>query len=223
MRCCVGVLGNIAGHCDELTNIVITSGAVQPLTRFFMNLDTEDRSMLKKFLFAIMNLCKFGSAPKQDVIKSVLPCLSKLIQHSNTIVVELALCGLSYLVDKDELITNSVIEAGLVSKLVSLLDKDMDDERDIQSEAPGVLLDVTAWTTEQNRAVGDAGAVPYLICLLDSDDGRLVKRCVLTLRNIAFDGDELRDIVISTGAIQPLTRLVMSLGHERSSSQFCRV
>ena len=127
-----------------------------------------------------------------------------MIQHLDPEVVGPALRCLSNIVEKGELI-DSVIESGLVNRL--LLDKDKDDELDFQIEAVGALIDVTLGTTEQTRTVVDAGAVPDLIRLLNSDDKQLVENCVLALGNIAYDGDELGDVVISTGAIQPITRL----------------
>lgn len=54
----------------------------------------------------------------------------------------------------------------------------------------------------------NAGAVPHFVSLLSSRDQNVCEQAVWALGNIAGDGSDLRDFVISNGILKPLLSLV---------------
>ena len=150
-----------------------------------------------------------------DFVKAPL-CLNKCVKaftERDTTAIFYVTLSIRNLLSGPKRPIDKVIEAGLVSELVSLLDIDMDDKPKLQIVAAEALNIVACGTTKQTRAVVDAGAIPHLIRLLESDNIFLVEKCVEAIKNIA-DCAELRDVVITSGAVQSLTRLVMDLDTE---------
>ncbi|XP_005106042.1 importin subunit alpha-1 [Aplysia californica] len=99
-----------------------------------------------------------------------------------------------------------VIEAGLVEALVNFLYSN--DKPDLQFEAAWALTNIASGTSIQTQAVVRAGAVPHFIRLLTSQSMNLVEQCIWALGNIAGDGAELRDLVTSSGIVEPLISLL---------------
>lgn len=98
-----------------------------------------------------------------------------------------------------------VIDAGVVPKLVEYLEAV--DRPELQFEASWALTNVASGTSEQTRLVVKYNAVLPFIKLLSSDQLNVCEQAVWALGNIAGDGPDLRDYVITLGIVDPLLEL----------------
>ncbi|XP_069889657.1 importin subunit alpha-8 [Dipodomys merriami] len=101
-----------------------------------------------------------------------------------------------------------IVDAGLIPRLVEFLKHSLHPH--LQLEAAWALTNVASGTTEQTRAVVEAGAVQSLVELLSSPHMTVCEQAAWALGNIAGDGPEFRDLVISSNAIPHLLDLMTS-------------
>lgn len=114
---------------------------------------------------------------------------------------------------------DEVIQSGLVSRVVQLLDRD--DEPSIQFEVAWILTNICSGTSEQTSVVVDSGATPKLVRLLQSRDLRLCEQAIWALGNIVGEGAKYRDLVISYNFLPALVTWIrpgMEVGFLRNAT-----
>uniref|UniRef100_A0A2K6TYV1 Importin subunit alpha n=1 Tax=Saimiri boliviensis boliviensis TaxID=39432 RepID=A0A2K6TYV1_SAIBB len=96
-----------------------------------------------------------------------------------------------------------VIEAGLIPRMVKFLKSSLYPCLQFEGRT-----NVAAGASEQTRAVVEGGAIQPLFTLLPSPNLAVCEQAVWALGNIASDGSEFRDKIISSSAIPHLLALI---------------
>ena len=112
---------------------------------------------------------------------------------------------------------SEVVETNVVPVFVRFLS--CAEFPDLQFESAWALTNIASGTSEHTKVVVDHGSVPLFIQLLASPHEKVREQAVWALGNIAGDSYTFRNMVLQSGALQPLMVL---LSPERSSESTIR-
>ncbi|XP_071709844.1 importin subunit alpha-9-like isoform X2 [Rutidosis leptorrhynchoides] len=175
-------------RCNEIVNIDMDDVA----TNGDMMIEEEPSVLEAQTSSAVENLKLALSLKGKDAVQNkvnALRDLRRLLSRSDFPVVEIA------------------IKRGAISLLSQCLSFGSEDEQLV--EAAWCLTNISAGKSEETKAL--LPTLPLLIAHLGGKSSLSVaKQCAWALGNVAGEGDELRDLLLSQGALRLVARMMMS-------------
>eukprot|EP00184_Porphyridium_aerugineum_P004420 CAMPEP_0184706388 /NCGR_PEP_ID=MMETSP0313-20130426/36732_1 /TAXON_ID=2792 /ORGANISM="Porphyridium aerugineum, Strain SAG 1380-2" /LENGTH=567 /DNA_ID=CAMNT_0027167941 /DNA_START=773 /DNA_END=2476 /DNA_ORIENTATION=- len=199
----VWALGNIAGDSHSCRDLVINNGALEAVLSL---LNPQAKiSLLRNATWTLSNLCRGKPQPNFEIVRNALPTLAHLIYMQDEEVLADACWALSYLSDGTNDKIQAVIEAGVVPKLVELLNR---PSTAIQTPVLRTIGNIVTGDDLQTQAVIDAGVLLPLAERLNSVKKSIRKEACWTISNITAGNRQQIQAVIDAGIIPQLIHLL---------------
>ena len=201
----VWALGNIAGDSYTFRNMVLQSGALQPLM-VLLSPERSSESTIRNATWTLSNFCRGKPPPAFEMVSPSLPALAQLASSSDEEVVVDACWALSYLSDGPNERIQSVIDSGVTPRLVELLTH---HSSTVLVPALRTVGNIVTGDDLQTQLVIDCKALPCLNnMLLNVHKKSILKEACWTLSNITAGNQSQIQSVIDSSLFEPLIYLL---------------
>ncbi|KAJ0232287.1 Importin subunit alpha-5 [Hirschfeldia incana] len=202
----VWAIGNVAGDSPQCRDYVLQCGAMMPLLAQLNEHSTL--SMIGNVTWTLSNLCRGKPKPAFEQVSPALPVLERLVHSNDEEVLADACWTLSFMSDGGEEQIQSVIEAGVVPRLVELL---IHPCARVLAPVLRTIGNIVSGNTQQTQCVINCGALPILSNLLTQNYKKSIKRdACWTIANITGGTKEHIQIVIDANLIPSLVHLAQN-------------
>jgi len=199
----IWALGNIAGDSPDMRNKVVESGAIAPVLNILGGDATV--SIKKNAAWALSNFCRGKPKPPFDAVRPALPTLAQLLFEKDENILADACWALSYLSDGPNKQIQAVIESGVCSRLVELLNH---SSSTVQVPALRAVGNIVTGDERQTETMLECDVVPALLGMLSSSKKGIVKEACWTLSNITAGNSAQIQRVLDAGGFPRLIELL---------------
>ena len=178
-------LGNVAGDCAALRNVVLDSNAMAPLLANIQQPATI--SLLRNCVWSLSNFCRGKPQPSIAAVQPALPVLAMVLAtHDDLDTLSDALWALSYISDGSDERIQTLLDCGGPAPLIPALVKMLTTDK-VQLIVPALraLGNVASGNDSQTQAVVNANVLPALGTLLSHSKKNIRKESCWMLSNIA--------------------------------------
>lgn len=199
----VWALGNIAGDSPTLRDHVLKRNALPPLVRQ-LQLDCK-LGMVRNSTWTLSNFCRGKPQPPFELVEPALDTLAHLVFSSDEEVLTDACWALSYLSDGQNIHIQAVIQSGVCTRLMELLNH---PSPAVQTPALRTVGNIVTGDDLQTQVVISCGALQALAELLLNSRKGIRKEACWTLSNITAGNKYQIAQVIRSGVLPPLINLL---------------
>ena len=114
-------LGNIAGDCVELRDMVIQAGVLALILERAVPAAGQNIALLRNCAWALSNLCRGDPPPHIDVVYPAFATFLQMLHSPDTEVLRDACTALCFLSDAGGPYVSALVETGLIRRLSELL------------------------------------------------------------------------------------------------------
>lgn len=114
-------LGNIAGDCVELRDMVLGAGVLDAILQWAIPAAGQNIALLRNCAWALSNMCRGDPAPCVDTMYPAFSTFLQLLHSPDTEVLRDACTALCFLSDAGDSYISAFIETGLIRRLSELL------------------------------------------------------------------------------------------------------
>lgn len=200
----VWALGNIAGDGSEARDFVLEQNALPLL----INLIKQNTPITFKrnIVWTISNLCRNKNPPPSfDLVKIAIPCLSSLLDCNDNDILADTCWALSYLSDGTNNKIQTLVDAGIVPKLIELLSS---TEILVLTPALRTVGNIVTGNDTQTDSIIQYGGLQKLCLLLTHYRCNVVKEAAWTISNITAGNSNQIQHVIDAGILPPLINVL---------------
>ncbi|KAF7990590.1 hypothetical protein HCN44_000395 [Aphidius gifuensis] len=200
----VWALGNIAGDGPQTRDCVLENGALPLLINLIK--PEAPLSFKRNIIWTISNLCRNKNPPPSfESVKIALPCLTRLLDADDNDMLADTCWALSYLSDGTNDKIQTIVDAGVVPKLVHLL---RSQEYLVLTPALRTVGNIVTGNDTQTDAIIQAGGLDALRGLLVNGRSNIVKEAAWTISNITAGNPQQIQKVIDAQILSPLVNVL---------------
>eukprot|EP01061_Rhynchopus_euleeides_P005498 TRINITY_DN14738_c0_g1_i2.p1 TRINITY_DN14738_c0_g1~~TRINITY_DN14738_c0_g1_i2.p1 ORF type:complete len:332 (+),score=67.54 TRINITY_DN14738_c0_g1_i2:3-998(+) len=178
---CAWALSNIAGDSVSLRDVVLAAGALEPL---LASLGRNTCVSLQRIGVSMLsNLVRGKPIVSHRIVRDAVPILAALASSNDSETAYEALWGLTYASDGPNNYIQSLLDTGVLPRLVDNL-----ASADFPILCPSLraVANIMTGTDYQTQAVLDAGAATHLRRLLCvTQDESVTRECLWAISNVA--------------------------------------
>ena len=198
-------LANIAGDGAEMRDIVLRSGALQPLLKNIQQ--PANLSLLRNTVWAVSNFCRGKPQPPFGTMAAALPILGDVLNQEDKEVLMDACWATSYLSDGSKEQIDAINEARIIWRLVQLLSHKCPS---VVTPALRTIGNIVSGDDNQTQTAIDAGCLHAVPPLLEHMKKGIRKEACWMLSNIAAGNQNQITILLQCQEVidAVLTRLI---------------